>query len=124
MQSSLVFVYGTLKSGEYNHHLLAGSTFIGRAQAMNIALHAHEYSPFPYAQCTHGSKAWGEVWKVTEQTLRRLDTLEGVPHHYQRMICTVQIEQSGEQRDDVFVYVSPSACDRIERTLTEWTSPS
>ena len=43
----LVFVYGSLKRGQSNHHLLAATTFQGEARAPGLVL--HDLGPFPMA---------------------------------------------------------------------------
>lgn len=73
-----VFVYGTLKRGHGNNLLLKDSTFISEG-----ILHGHKlcfyYSEgsFPFAKKDERSSSRGEVYTVNEETLRRLDALEG-----------------------------------------------
>ena len=89
----LVFVYGSLKRGHSNHHLLATARFEGEAQAPGLTL--HDLGPFPMAIAAAQPEAGsatdpetlpvsGEVFAVDAETLKRLDRLEGVPRLYQR----------------------------------------
>ncbi len=101
----LVFVYGSLKRGQSNHHLIASACFEGEARAPGLVL--HDLGPFPMAiaAALAGSAAWteyeneastvndsersnlsiqGEVFAVDGETLQKLDRLEGVPRLYQR----------------------------------------
>lgn len=79
-----IFVYGTLKRGYGNHHLLETAEFVGCDQAPGIVYGGHGA---PVAQpCADGSERWiqGEVYHVDEKTLQRLDALEGHPRAYRR----------------------------------------
>jgi gamma-glutamylcyclotransferase (GGCT)/AIG2-like uncharacterized protein YtfP len=90
----LVFVYGSLKRGQVNHHVLASSRFEGDGRAAGLVL--HDLGPFPMAiaapPAAHGdseagacpSSIEGEVFAVDGETLQQLDRLEGVPRLYQR----------------------------------------
>ena len=71
-----VIVYGTLKSGKSNNHVLDGATFIGDCLVRDHKLYN---SGFPVACPSKGDTLVGEVWQIdTEKdTLRRLDGLEG-----------------------------------------------
>jgi len=77
----LVFVYGTLKRGEANHHWLIEAAFAGRSGLPGAVL--HDLGPFPMAIAGDGV-VWGEVYAVNPATLEQLDRLEGVPRLYQR----------------------------------------
>ena len=77
----LVFVYGTLKRGQPNHHLLASSRFLGLASLTGMQL--HDLGPFPMAIPGEGT-IHGEVYGVPRATLPALDRLEGVPRLYGR----------------------------------------
>ncbi|MFM2591065.1 gamma-glutamylcyclotransferase [Vibrio sp. TBV020] len=78
----LVFVYGTLRHGECNHHLLSQSQWLGN----------HTTPPFyslydlgAYPAVIEGHSAIiGEVYLVDDQTLEQLDLLEEVPVTYRR----------------------------------------
>jgi len=91
----LIFVYGSLKRGQANHHLLAPARFEGDGRAEGLVL--HDLGPFPMAiaappPAAQGdsvagacpSRIEGEVFAVDGETLQRLDRLEGVPRLYQR----------------------------------------
>jgi len=107
----LVFVYGSLKRGQSNHHWLTAASFQGEAQAPGLVL--HDLGPFPMAIAaapvppkatespsdTGGRSGFegdggmqrspmtpiaGEVYAVDGETLAQLDRFEGVPRLYQR----------------------------------------
>jgi gamma-glutamylcyclotransferase (GGCT)/AIG2-like uncharacterized protein YtfP len=86
-----VFVYGTLKRGEGNHHWLRGATCLGRRRLAGV--HLHDLGPYPKAVRADGSAGdpldpttclHGELYLVEDPGLARLDRLEGVPHDYDR----------------------------------------
>ncbi len=88
-----VFVYGTLKRGECNHHWLAGAVCLGRRRLAGALL--HDLGPYPKAVRTEASAAGppghaplihGELYAVDDQGLRHLDVLEEVPREYVRQV--------------------------------------
>lgn len=100
-----VFVYGTLKRGYGNNRLLAAAAFVGEAQANGIAIHAAEDSPFPFAMRDNQQTAHGEVYKINNYILNKLDKLEGTPCLYQRETTVCHLA-SGEQIE-CWIYLSP-----------------
>lgn len=81
VEERLVFVYGTLKRGQPNHHLLASCRFLGKAALAGLQL--HDLGPFPMAIPGEGT-IHGEVYGVPAAALPALDRLEGVPRLYAR----------------------------------------
>lgn len=77
--SVLLFVYGTLKRGCSNHREMAGQTFVAEARTLP-GYRLFDVGGYP------GLVAWpadtagvtGEIWRVDEGALARLDTFEGV----------------------------------------------
>lgn len=86
----LVAVYGTLKRGYGNNRLLSSSEFLQEDFVSDFALfYSGSSASFPVAmheESQQGSKIKVEVWNIGDcaQTLRSLDSLEGVPWMYQR----------------------------------------
>lgn len=81
-----VFVYGTLKRGHYNHNHLEKSLFLSNAQVKGELL---DIGPFPglLGKKNDNSKpkfVQGEVYLVDNETLARLDKLEGEGSLYHR----------------------------------------
>ena len=85
-ERQLVFVYGTLKRGEKNHHWLEGASWQGEAELSGVLL--HDLGPFPMAVIGEGT-AIGEVYAVEERGLARLDELEGYPRLYDRQMLSL-----------------------------------
>ena len=72
-----VFVYGTLKQGFANNHLLAGCVLLGpAATAMHYEL--HDFGAYPGLLDAGATSVQGEVWLVPPQELPKLDRFEGV----------------------------------------------
>ena len=91
----LIFVYGTLRKGQWNHHLLDRSKFLGVAKTkLRYALYG---SGVPFLSRTRAIvKVTGEVYSVDDATLRRLDQLEGHPDMYKREQAEVVLEAGTE----------------------------
>ena len=71
----LIFVYGSLKYGEYNHARIADQAFVGEGYVRDYALFvAHPY--YPYAAPLEGARIWGEVYQVDAWTAGVLDRFE------------------------------------------------
>jgi gamma-glutamylcyclotransferase (GGCT)/AIG2-like uncharacterized protein YtfP len=81
--NSLVFVYGTLRRDEVNHHLLEGACFCGhhttapRFKMVNLG-------SYPGVVKRGRSRIQGEVYAVGTETMSLLDRLEGYPTAYTR----------------------------------------
>lgn len=79
-----VFVYGTLKTGGYNHSLMGNSKSLGEAITVG-ANYTMRDGGFPMVASQGDSHVKGELFEVTDpEVLQRLDWLEGVPHHFDR----------------------------------------
>lgn len=78
----LVFVYGTLRQGESNHHFLEASQCLGSYETQpEFAL--YDLGDYPALIEGHQS-IQGEVYLIDAKTLQRLDILEDVPVEYRR----------------------------------------
>jgi gamma-glutamylcyclotransferase (GGCT)/AIG2-like uncharacterized protein YtfP len=79
-----VFVYGTLLSGERNHHLLAHARLVGETRTEPLFT-LYDLGPFPGLVPRGSQMVAGEVYEVDEPTLAALDRLEGHPDFYRRV---------------------------------------
>ena len=79
-----VFVYGSLKRGEPNHHWIAAAPYLGEAQLPGARL--YDLGPFPMAVASgdHADTIAVELYAVTPAVLATLDRFEGVPRLYER----------------------------------------
>lgn len=99
----LIFVYGTLKRGFWNHSLLEHSAFIGKARTgREFTL---KVNGLPYLIEEEGIGASGELYAVSKMTLKSLDKLEGHPGFYQRK--KIQVIDSNGKKQKVFAYIYP-----------------
>jgi len=78
----LVFVYGTLRHGQSNHHLLVQSEWLGN-YATPPLYSLYDLGPYPAVVDGH-SVIYGEVYRVDDATLQQLDILEDIPVMYRR----------------------------------------
>eukprot|EP00092_Neocalanus_flemingeri_P057389 GFUD01068200.1.p1 GENE.GFUD01068200.1~~GFUD01068200.1.p1 ORF type:complete len:156 (+),score=57.77 GFUD01068200.1:70-537(+) len=90
----LVFVYGTLKKGEPNHHWLSSpengvQQFKGQAITVNqfpLVIASRYNIPYLMDKAGVGNKIMGEIYEVDEKMLEKLDELEDHPRYYERRI--------------------------------------
>lgn len=91
----LVFVYGTLRRGESNHHWLSNAEFVGTGVTADrmILVNLGAY-PAVVRDSHHASSAFiqGEVYRVTSTTFARLDILEDYPKLYGREIVPITLD--------------------------------
>jgi gamma-glutamylcyclotransferase (GGCT)/AIG2-like uncharacterized protein YtfP len=75
----VLFLYGTLKRGQRNHRLVAGE-FLGPARSQPH-YRLVDCGPYPalVEDRDHGESIQGELWRVDDAILRRLDEFEGAP---------------------------------------------
>jgi gamma-glutamylcyclotransferase (GGCT)/AIG2-like uncharacterized protein YtfP len=85
MDRPTLFFYGTLKRGGRSHHLLAGQEFVCAAQTLPCyRLYENGRYPCLVHDPKEGRAIHGELWRVDEAALHRLDAYEGVPNLFQR----------------------------------------
>ncbi len=87
--ASLVFVYGTLKSGQRNHHVMerikakviTQKCFTMQADIFDLG----SYPAITINKEANGNvRVYGEVYAVPEVGMKFLDVFEGVPNLYAR----------------------------------------
>ncbi|XP_072114954.1 gamma-glutamylaminecyclotransferase-like isoform X2 [Mobula birostris] len=94
-----MFVYGTLKKGQPNHHYMV-SEAQGKGQYCGIGVTVERYPlvvaekyniPFLLDEPGSGQPISGEVYTVDSQLLQFLDELEGCPDLYQRKQVAIRV---------------------------------
>ncbi|ETO68633.1 hypothetical protein F442_14389 [Phytophthora nicotianae P10297] len=138
MVSTLVFVYGTLKTGLYNYTTyllpaieLGKASFVGAARTskedFHMVLDDQAFYPCLYrAPMNEGYQVTGEVFSVDDDTLAALDVLEEVDDDlYARDEIDVDLVD-GERKGETVscqVYLMPIIEDlpRLER-ITNYTA--
>lgn len=103
-----VFVYGSLKRGYGNHALLTDEDFLKEART-KAEYTLVSLGSFPGVLDRGDTAIAGEVYDVSQETLRRLDILEGHPTFYRR----TEIEVEGES---VSIYLLQGA-DRTNKVV-------
>lgn len=79
-----VLVYGTLKRGKSNSQALRTAKFLGVVYTDSIFT-LYDAGGFPYALMEGNSTLEVELYEVDDETLKRLDVIEGVAYgHYRR----------------------------------------
>ena len=107
MSRTLVAVYGTLREGEYNNHLLYGAKKLATTRLKEKAA-MYDNGYFPYLNLGKPeTNITVEVYEVDEPILMGLNRLEGwfgegENNHYERSL--VEVEGLEEQ---VLIYHNP-----------------
>jgi gamma-glutamylcyclotransferase (GGCT)/AIG2-like uncharacterized protein YtfP len=86
MNINKVFVYGTLKKGFHNHSVLQGAEYIGTANSVQ-KFNMINLGGFPAVlyNSDDGYQISGEIYKINDKILDRLDILEGEGTFYDRV---------------------------------------
>jgi len=75
----LLFIYGTLKRGGANHARLAGQQYLGEARTVaGFTLYSLVDYPGLVAEPSDQAGVTGELWRVNNACLERLDAFEGL----------------------------------------------
>ncbi|MCS7299276.1 MAG: gamma-glutamylcyclotransferase family protein [Spirochaetia bacterium] len=91
-KENYVFVYGTLRKGLGNHYLLKEAKFIGFAKTKERYTMYARTIPFVNKNIKT-SQIIGEVYLVDDETLSKLDYLEGHPSWYYREMIDVILDK-------------------------------
>ena len=88
-----VFVYGTLRRGESNHHWLRGARFL-QHWTTPAWFTLYDIGPCPVL-CDQGNqRVRGEIYRVSSRGMALLDRLEDYPAHYDRRLITTPCGQA------------------------------
>lgn len=83
-RGTIIGVYGTLKQGLGNHHLISESTFLGDAETIDFYPLIDRGLPYLIPDPGHGYNVELELYEVDQKTLAAVDKLEGHPNFYRR----------------------------------------
>ena len=113
--AEFLFVYGTLKKDEGNHHVLGENPkFICEGIVKGHAI--HEGPGFPYAVINSDYQVKGELYEI--ENLKYTDQLEGYPHHYDRHLVRVDVGEYYAY--DAWMYISRRIHNTPIITTGEW----
>uniref|UniRef100_A0AC34R2A4 Gamma-glutamylcyclotransferase family protein n=1 Tax=Panagrolaimus sp. JU765 TaxID=591449 RepID=A0AC34R2A4_9BILA len=120
-----LFVYGTLKSGEPNEHVMKNSNtgkhlFLGDAQMIDKypLIVASKYNiPFLLNQQGEGYQIHGELYQVDDEKLIALDALEGYPEFYTREIHQFRTDKG--EIVSAWIYMLREYDPRLDSTRTK-----
>ena len=119
--SELLFIYGSLKKGFDNHHLLSKHTKrLGKAITIGkFGMFEDSFGNYPYLVPVPKMRIHGELYLIERrELLERLDLFEGVPEYYERKKILVKSHR-GTHR--AFVYIQPHATiPQDQEALREW----
>ncbi len=88
---TILFVYGTLKRGQRNHHLIQSQKFLDEATTMPLyRLYALGWFPGMVLDVDNGLEVKGELWEVDDATLEKMDEYEGVPDLFVRQDVAIR----------------------------------
>ena len=98
----LVFVYGTLRKGHCNHHLLKDSCCYGVGSS-EACFAMYLKNGYPYVTSSeYRYPIVGELYSVDDDILAALDKFEGHPRHYERREIPVVM---GKDRYNAWIYL-------------------
>jgi gamma-glutamylcyclotransferase (GGCT)/AIG2-like uncharacterized protein YtfP len=102
---SLIFVYGTLKRGGSNHHLMAGQQFLGEAGTLpGFRLYDLSGHPGMVVKPDDRAGVTGEVWSVDAACLAQLDVLEGLVEGLYRRVRIKLPPPFADQPIETYLY--------------------
>ncbi|CAH1404000.1 unnamed protein product [Nezara viridula] len=95
-----VFVYGTLKTNEPNHHWLSNtengnSNYLGEGTTLQkypLIIGTQYNIPFLLDKPGVGNNVIGEVYDIDEKMLLNLDILEDYPKFYERSVIPIKMK--------------------------------
>ena len=115
-KSHYVFVYGTLKRGFANAHLLDRATCLGDFRTLTkypLVIGGQFHSPYLLDMPNRGANVKGEVYVVDDAILADLDHLENVGVNYSRKIAKVSSATDRAFVVDVFVYFKVNGMEKL-----------
>lgn len=119
--SELLFIYGSLKKGFDNHHLLSKhSKRLGKAITVGkFGMFEDSFGNYPYLVPVPKMRIHGELYLIERrELLEKLDQFEGAPEYYERKKILVKSHR-GIQR--AFVYIQPhTTIPQDQKPLREW----
>ncbi len=117
----LVFVYGTLRENEPNHHLLENADCIAR-QSWTEGVLYDTGNGYPVMGVSSFHRVYGEVYEVSSDLLNQLSELESFPektNRYEKVVQTIYSD-AGEMEAIVYVNGTFSLAQLQEVKFGDW----
>ena len=111
--TTLIFVYGTLKEGYSNNmYYMYNADYIDEAKSVEKYAMIGKNMGFPYLLGKHkdGYNIKGELYEAPPSTMRLLDQLEGYPTHYDKTI--IEVADSKGQVHQAVTYIKAKLYQR------------
>ncbi len=88
-----LFVYGTLRSGGSNHHLLKTATVVAKDICL-CGYAMYNFGPYPFVEPSAEAESmiYGEIYEIPLELLPILDRLEDIEHELYERIYDSRIE--------------------------------
>ena len=113
-----VFVYGTLKTGHRNHHLMdrLQAVFLGEAETrLPMTISVRGRLPFLWKDPDAIGPVVGELYEIDEFWIGFLDQFEGHPEWYRREEIGVVLVKDGERFDKrAWAYMREEAGEKTQ----------
>jgi gamma-glutamylaminecyclotransferase len=111
---SLLFLYGTLKRGKINHHLVAGQRFVALAQTQpGFRLYELDGYPGMVAASDDHDGVFGEIWQIDATCLAVLDAFEGVPERLYRRVAIPLLPPHENTTVEAYIYAQSTTGRRV-----------
>ena len=119
-----MFVYGTLRQGERNHHLMQGAELMAR-QAWTDGKLLDTGRGYPGLLIPGEQRVYGELYRIDKETLNRLDELgddrtqNPESGEYRRICRRVQTDR-GPVEADVYIYARELEAEGVAVPYGDW----
>jgi len=115
----LVAVYGTLREGLHNHHLIKDAERILTQRIQGFVMHS--MGQFPAVRYgSEDSFITVEIYHINDSELKRCDALEGHPDWYERTVIGSLDIGDGEQALEMYVMPEESVRGKLIIQSGDW----
>jgi len=112
-----LFVYGSLRTGCYNHHHLEGAEFVDFATVKDHVM--VDLGAYPAAIEMNGKQIVGEVFEVDTTILNNIDILEGYNKYDEEDSLYVR-KKVKTDLGECFIYIWNDEIDWEGAMLEDW----
>ena len=118
MKNTKLFVYGTLKKGYGNHHVINKAKFLGTF----ISVDKFDMSGYGFPEIypnKHGKQIMGEIYDLCDQDFVFTDSLEGNGSFYRREIRDFTNNKE-TIKAWIYIILSPGSPIEVEDEVIDW----